>query len=74
VLGPPQPDWPANTVATGFPFLEHANGLSPEIRRFLDDGEPPIVFTLGSARSATRAISTSTVSTPSPDWGGGRCS
>jgi rhamnosyltransferase subunit B len=49
VLGPPQPDWPANTVATGFPFLPHANGLSPEIERFLDDGEAPIVFTLGSA-------------------------
>jgi rhamnosyltransferase subunit B len=49
VLGPPQPDWPPNTVATGFPFLDHASGLSPEIQQFLDAGEPPVVFTLGSA-------------------------
>jgi rhamnosyltransferase subunit B len=49
VLAPPQSDWPANTIATGFPFLEHANGLPGEIQRFLDEGEPPVVFTLGSA-------------------------
>jgi MGT family glycosyltransferase len=49
VLGPPQADWPANTVATGFPFFAHADGQSSEIQQFLDGGEPPIVFTLGSA-------------------------
>jgi UDP:flavonoid glycosyltransferase YjiC (YdhE family) len=49
VLGPPQADWPANTVATGFPFLETGGVLAPEIEAFLDAGEPPVVFTLGSA-------------------------
>ena len=49
VLAAPQPDWPANAHATGFPFFTHDNGKTPELQEFLDSGEPPIVFTLGSA-------------------------
>lgn len=57
VLGDPQPDWPRNTVITGFPFYDRrdrpgddpAGGLAPEMERFLDAGEPPVVFTLGSS-------------------------
>jgi UDP:flavonoid glycosyltransferase YjiC (YdhE family) len=49
VLAAPQPDWPANAHASGFPFLSQNNGNSPELQNFLDSGEPPIVFTLGSA-------------------------
>jgi rhamnosyltransferase subunit B len=52
VLAKPQPDWAANTVLTGFPFYDGSEGgaqLSPELDRFLDAGEAPIVFTLGSA-------------------------
>ena len=49
VLGPPQVDWPPNAHATGFPFFEQGDALSPKLERFLDFGEPPIVFTLGSA-------------------------
>ena len=48
LLGCPQQDWPENTLVTGFPFYDH-NGLAPELTRFLDDGDPPIVFTLGSS-------------------------
>lgn len=51
-LGAPQPDWPARTVLTGFTFydrLDPGTGLAPVLRQFLDDGAPPIVFTLGSA-------------------------
>jgi len=48
-LGAPQRDWPANAHATGFPFYDHAENTPPELLRFLDAGEPPIVFTLGSA-------------------------
>ncbi len=52
LLAPPQPDWPPQTLTTGFLFydrdLGHA-GLSPELERFLNTGPPPIVFTLGSA-------------------------
>lgn len=49
VLGAPQRDWPTNAHATGFPYFEHGNGIPPELEQFLDTGEPPIVFTLGSA-------------------------
>jgi rhamnosyltransferase subunit B len=46
-----QPDWPAQAVITGFPFYDHDGEaeLQPALRRFLDAGEPPIVFTLGSS-------------------------
>ncbi|HBK23393.1 MAG TPA: glycosyltransferase [Planktothrix sp. UBA10369] len=50
-----QPDWPPQTQITGFPFY-HPNsesGLSPELQAFLDDGPPPIVFTLGSTAVLT---------------------
>jgi rhamnosyltransferase subunit B len=51
VIGSPQPDWAANTVVTGFPFYDgdREQGLAPELSQFLDSGDPPIVFTLGSA-------------------------
>lgn len=51
VLQPPQPDWPASTVQTGFLFHdEQASRSLPEpVERFLQAGEPPIVFTLGSS-------------------------
>lgn len=49
VLAMPQADWPANAHATGFPFFDHGEGNSPELQQFLDAGDPPIVFTLGSA-------------------------
>lgn len=52
VLGRPQPDWPANTVQPGFCFYDAAghDGRMPErLVDFLDAGEPPVVFTLGSA-------------------------
>jgi rhamnosyltransferase subunit B len=50
VLGEPQPDWAANTLVTGFPFYdESGSSLTPELAQFLAEGEPPIVFTLGSS-------------------------
>lgn len=49
VFGPPQPDWPARTHVTGFPFYNRAILMPPEVQAFLDHGEPPVVFTLGSA-------------------------
>jgi rhamnosyltransferase subunit B len=48
----PQPDWPSNTVQTGYVYFDRGEGLSglaPELTDFLDAGEPPIVFTLGSS-------------------------
>ncbi|MDJ0516563.1 MAG: glycosyltransferase [Trichodesmium sp. MO_231.B1] len=51
VLAAPQPDWPSPTVVTGFPFYrpQNSKGLSVELMQFLDSGEPPIAFTLGSS-------------------------
>ncbi|HEV2765883.1 MAG TPA: glycosyltransferase [Pyrinomonadaceae bacterium] len=55
LLAEPQPDWPPQTRVTGFCFYdrrdapEDAPGLDPSVARFLDEGEPPVVFTLGSA-------------------------
>jgi len=52
IFAKPQPDWPANTVLTGFVFYDGSDGeaeLIPELKQFLDAGEAPIVFTLGSA-------------------------
>ncbi len=51
-LAKPQPDWPTNAVSTGFAFYDGNDAkadLSSELQTFLDAGEPPIVFTLGSA-------------------------
>ncbi|MFB2971758.1 glycosyltransferase [Aerosakkonema sp. BLCC-F183] len=52
----PQLDWPKNTVITGFTFYdgsEEKTKLTPELKQFLDAGEAPIVFTLGSAAVMT---------------------
>ena len=47
----PQADWPSQTRLTGFPLY---NGSAPaplshDLARFLDAGDPPIVFTPGTA-------------------------
>jgi UDP:flavonoid glycosyltransferase YjiC (YdhE family) len=51
LLGTPQPDWPANTVVTGFcqDSRTPAAALPPGLARFLEAGPPPAVFTLGSS-------------------------
>jgi UDP:flavonoid glycosyltransferase YjiC (YdhE family) len=51
LLADRQPDWPPQTVITGFPVSSRAGGagLPPELARFLDRGPPPLVFTLGTA-------------------------
>ncbi|MGZ5483676.1 MAG: glycosyltransferase [Pyrinomonadaceae bacterium] len=54
LLGAPQPDWPANSLITGFPFYDRRDyfgetALPKGLAEFLDAGPPPIVFTLGSS-------------------------
>jgi rhamnosyltransferase subunit B len=52
VLGKPQPDWAKSTLQTGFCFYDGKDdygSIGEDLREFLDAGEPPIVFTLGSA-------------------------
>ncbi|MBE7493518.1 MAG: glycosyltransferase family 1 protein [Verrucomicrobiaceae bacterium] len=47
----PQPDWPKNLLQWTFPLedLAKEQPLSPALQAFLAAGEPPIVFTPGSA-------------------------
>jgi rhamnosyltransferase subunit B len=50
-FAPPQTDWPKQAVVTGFPrHDESATRLvDPALEEFLAAGEPPVVFTPGSA-------------------------
>jgi UDP:flavonoid glycosyltransferase YjiC (YdhE family) len=51
-LAAPQPDWPANTVACGFPRYDGAPPdarVQAELEAFLASGDPPIAFGLGSS-------------------------
>ena len=50
-FGAKQPDWPAQTVLTGFPLFDEPDlsPISPELERFINAGPPPIAFTPGSA-------------------------
>src|SRR5215212_2812111 len=54
-IAPRQPDWPPQTRVTGFPFYDRRDRpgdeerLDPNLLKFLDAGEPPVVFTLGSS-------------------------
>ena len=49
----PAPDWPPQVRLTGFPLYDGpaSRGMPPELRRFLREGKPPIVFTTGTAMS-----------------------
>ena len=51
-LARPQPDWPESAVQVGFPFHDRGDegqGLPLSLEVFLRQGEPPLVFTLGSS-------------------------
>jgi rhamnosyltransferase subunit B len=52
LIAEPQADWPANTITCGFaryPGTPVTPELKAELDAFLAQGEPPIVFTLGSS-------------------------
>ncbi len=63
-FAPPQPDWPAQVVNTGFPLwdLDDAPALDPDLEEFLAAGDPPLVFTpgsyIGNARTYFEAVAT----------------
>lgn len=48
-FGEPQADWPVKATVTGFPFFNRAIPMPPAVAAFLDAGDPPVVFTLGSS-------------------------
>ncbi|HEU4934490.1 MAG TPA: nucleotide disphospho-sugar-binding domain-containing protein [Pyrinomonadaceae bacterium] len=51
VFAQPQPDWPKQAEITGFCFYDgnHDAPVPPVLTHFLENGPPPIVFTLGSS-------------------------
>jgi rhamnosyltransferase subunit B len=53
-FGPPQPDWPGQLRLTGFPLYDESDqqSLSPGLEAFLACGDPPILFTPGSANKS----------------------
>ena len=44
-----QPDWPAFSEMFDFLLYDGNELVSPEAERFIKDGEPPVVFTFGTA-------------------------
>ena len=49
VLGTRQADHPRHFSVAGFSFYDGVGELSPDIRQFLDEGSPPLIFTLGTS-------------------------
>lgn len=48
-FGPPQPDWPEPVRFAGFCQYDRGEDLDPHLSAWLDAGEPPVVFSAGSA-------------------------
>lgn len=52
IFGPRQQDFPPQSIITGFPFYDRndvGQTLDPRLEEFLEDGQRPILFTLGSS-------------------------
>lgn len=51
-----QPDWPPNSYTTGFPLYsaDEDHPLPTELESFLSSGDPPLVFTAGSAMAFSK--------------------
>ncbi len=65
-----QPDWPPRTDLVGFPLWDGsgaagsaAMSVSPEAEEFLNAGEPPVVFTPGSAAATMQQFFAESVET-----------
>jgi UDP:flavonoid glycosyltransferase YjiC (YdhE family) len=50
-FAPPPPDWPEQVRLTGFPLFDECQftPLAPDVQQFLEEDDPPIAFTPGSA-------------------------
>ena len=53
---PPQPDCPAQTLVTGFPLWDQSEvvDIPRDLSEFVESGDPPVVFTFGTANKHTR--------------------
>ncbi|MDX2082323.1 MAG: glycosyltransferase [Terrimicrobiaceae bacterium] len=54
-FAPPQPEWPVQARQFGFPLQAKAGSIPDELAGWLDAGEPPVVWTHGSANLHTEA-------------------
>jgi rhamnosyltransferase subunit B len=55
----PQPDWPPNSRLVGFPLLDpdrEPSGPPNELDAFIAEGEPPLLFSQGSAVRDVRSF------------------
>ncbi len=57
-FAPPQADWPPHVIQTSFPLFDESGlaDLPRDVDEFLNAGEPPIVFTPGSAMKQGQAF------------------
>jgi rhamnosyltransferase subunit B len=57
-FGPPQDDWPPQVRLVGFPRFnaDRSEGLPPEARSFVEEAEPPLVFTFGTGMMHGRSL------------------
>lgn len=55
-FAPPPPDWPPNVHLTGFPLYDEGDSrrTPPELDDFMNSGDPPVVFTAGSAMAQAK--------------------
>jgi len=62
-FGPFQPDWPSRLKLTGFPLFDESDQRpqDKDLESWLDAGDPPIVFTAGSANVTAHRFFAETV-------------
>ena len=54
-FGPSPPDWPTYTWGGFTAWAPSGTGLDPEVVRYLDDGKPPVLVTLGTSAASDAA-------------------
>ena len=60
-FAPPQPDWPASVRVAGFPLFDATAPVDSDVAEFLGRGDPPIVFTQGTAMGDPRRFFVSAI-------------
>ena len=60
-FAPPQADWPASVRLAGFPLFDATEPVDADVAEFLGCGDPPIVFTQGTAMGDSRRFFVSAV-------------
>ena len=63
-FGPPQADWKHPVALTGFPLYDGSDQrhMDDDLRMWISEGDPPVVFTAGSSNLHARSFFASAVS------------